>query len=65
MVFAGPFAHVPSRFADHCHRGQNIDPIDLSQVGPGGAKQLLAHFCVALQPLEFGPHVGSMLISQS
>ena len=38
MVFARPFAHVPSRFADHRHRGQNIDAIDLNQVGPGGAK---------------------------
>jgi hypothetical protein len=28
MVFAGPFAHVPSRFTDHRRRGQNIDPID-------------------------------------
>jgi len=29
---------VPSRFADHGHRGQNIDPLDLCQVCPGGAK---------------------------
>jgi hypothetical protein len=38
MVLGWLLAHVPSRFADHGHRGQDIDPVDSCQAGPCHAK---------------------------
>ena len=42
MALGLPFAHIPSRFAEDRHRGHDVNPVDLTQIRTGHAKQLRA-----------------------